>query len=298
MADIVNKEEQTEEKKVDGAGEEQDKPTTQPTSPEIARIQKIISERGFCSRRKAEELIQAGKVEVDGKLVTELGASFPVDCEVVVDGKKLPSKAEIDSRKYYIAVNKPLGFICSASDPQNRRLVTELVPPQYGRVYPIGRLDINSEGLVFLTNDGEFDNLMMHPSSAPAKVYEVQIDGRLTPAQLEQLRNGIVLEDGLTAPCDAIEIGCSQAPDFSGKVYGLYKITLQEGKNREVRRMMQYFGFNVVHLKRTQIGIVKLGKMRKGSYVVLPPDIVERMRRDCLMRKAHNNYKAPRKYGE
>lgn len=256
----------------------------------VERLQKLISERGFCSRRKAEELIVAKRVTVDGTIVDTLGASFDPDCEIVIDGTRLPTRSEIESHKVYIALNKPLGFICTASDPQHRRLVTDLVPPRYGRVYPVGRLDINSEGLVFLTNDGEFANLITHPSSAPAKVYEVTIDDRLSSEQKERLAQGIVLEDGLTAPCQVREIGISLDPKTGAK-NGTYRIVLHEGKNREVRRMMAYFGHRVLRLRRTQIGLIKLGKLRKGSFVVIPEKVVAAIVNDCRQRKIQNDYK-------
>lgn len=273
------------------------KETVDEETPERERLQKVIAERGYCSRRKAEELIQKGRVTVDGKVVDTLGETVSPDAHIEIDGTPLPTKEEMESRKVYIAVYKPLGFICSAFDPQHRRLITELIPPRYGRVYPVGRLDINSEGLVFMTNDGEFANLITHPSSSPEKVYEVKIDTRLTPQQQEELRNGIMLEDGMTAPCQVKEIAFSLS-EVTHSINGVYRITLTEGRNREVRRMMQYFGKNVLTLKRTQIGMVKLGKLRKGSYVVLPDPIVQRIMEDCRLRKMQNDYRAPRKYGQ
>lgn len=261
----------------------------EPEGPLEERLQKIIAMRGYCSRRDAEKLILAGHVKVDGQLINQLGTKHDLKCKIEIDGKPLlPPKI---GEKVYLAVYKPLGFICSADDPQGRKLVTSLVPPKYGRVFPIGRLDINSEGLIFLTNDGEFANLLMHPSSAPSKVYRVRVDSRLTRDQQEELRNGIVLEDGLTAPCQVKETeiainGCT------------YEITLHEGKNREIRRMMQYFDKKVLSLVRIQIGPVKVGNLRKGSFVLLPPAAVDKLRRDCEMRKLKNNYVAQRKYGE
>lgn len=259
------------------------------------RLQKIIAERGYCSRRKAEDLIEAGKVKVDGVLVNTLGQRFLKDCKIEIDGKPLlslkDSVAAGQNPYVYLAINKPLGFICAASDPQHRRLVTELVPPKYGRVFPIGRLDINSEGLLLLTNDGDFSNLVMHPSSSPDKVYEVRIDSRLTYPQMDELRKGIVLEDGLTAPCQIKEVGFTLND-------ATYEITLHEGKNREVRRMMNYFGKNVKGLRRIQIGPLKMGNMKLGSYVVLPTAVVDKIRKNCLAKKVANDYVPPEKYGK
>lgn len=254
------------------------------------RLQKIIAMRGYCSRRIAEKLITNGKVKVNGQVVTELGAKFPIDCELEVEGKNLLAAKSTDEY-VYLAVNKPLGFICTTSDPQGRKLVTDLVPPKYGRVFPVGRLDINSEGLIFLTNDGEFSNLLMHPSSAPSKIYRVKIDSSLTRDQEEELKHGIMLEDGMTAPCEL-----KRMEIFASGV--TYEITLHEGKNREIRRMMDYFGKKVINLTRIQIGPIAMGNLHKGSYVVLPPAVVNRIKKDCMDRKAKNTYVPPRKYGE
>ncbi len=246
------------------------------------RLQKIIAERGYCSRRKAEQLISNGKVKVDGVLVTQLGSRFPADCKIEIEGKPLLTLSESKGRFVYFAVYKPVGFICTASDPQNRRLVTQLVPPKFGRVFPVGRLDINSEGLLFLTNDGDFANLVTHPSSSPDKTYEVTVDSRLTRDQIAELQKGIMLDDGLTAPCLAKEVSFS--------IYGAtYDVTIHEGKNREVRRMMEHFNKNVKSLKRIRIGSISLGKLAKGSYVELPQAIVDRIKRDCELRKAQNS---------
>lgn len=243
------------------------------------RLQKIIADRGFCSRRKAEEYITAGRVTVDRRVVDQLGSSFDPNCRIEIDGFVLPKVGQ----KVYLAVNKPLGFICTASDPKDRKLVTQLVPPQYGRVFPIGRLDINSEGLILLTNDGEFANLVMHPSSSPDKTYEVSIDKRLSREEMEKLSNGIMLEDGMTAPAKIREVGIS--------IYKCtYQITIHEGRNREIRRMMEYFGKKVVKLKRITIGNIDLKEMPKGAFREVPPKVIEQLRAECLRKKKMSDY--------
>lgn len=243
------------------------------------RLQKIIADRGFCSRRKAEEYITAGRVTVDRRVVDQLGSSFDPNCRIEIDGFVLPKVGQ----KVYLAVNKPLGFICTASDPKDRKLVTQLVPPQYGRVFPIGRLDINSEGLILLTNDGEFANLVMHPSSSPDKTYEVSIDKRLSREEMEKLSNGIMLEDGMTAPAKIREVGIS--------IYKCtYQITIHEGRNREIRRMMEYFGKKVVKLKRITIGNIDLKEMPKGAFREIPPKVIEQLRAECLRKKKMSDY--------
>lgn len=242
------------------------------------RLQKIIADRGFCSRRKAEEYITAGRVTVNHVVVDKLGSMFAPNVRIEIDGYPLA----LPGQKVYLAVNKPLGFICTASDPQDRKLVTQLVPPQYGRVFPVGRLDINSEGLTLLTNDGEFANLIMHPSSSPDKVYEVKIDKRLNEDDLDKLRKGIMLEDGLTAPALVKEIGIS--------LYGCtYQLTIHEGKNREIRRMMEALGRRVLSLKRTAIGTIRLKDMPRGAYKEIPMKVVDQMIADCKKRKVQND---------
>lgn len=242
------------------------------------RLQKIIADRGFCSRRKAEEYITAGRVTVNHVVVDKLGSMFAPNVRIEIDGYPLA----LPGQKVYLAVNKPLGFICTASDPQDRKLVTQLVPPQYGRVFPVGRLDINSEGLTLLTNDGEFANLIMHPSSSPDKVYEVKIDKRLSEDDLDKLRKGIMLEDGLTAPALVKEIGIS--------LYGCtYQLTIHEGKNREIRRMMEALGRRVLSLKRTAIGTIRLKDMPRGAYKEIPMKVVDQMIADCKKRKVQND---------
>lgn len=242
------------------------------------RLQKIIADRGFCSRRKAEEYITAGRVTVDRVVVDKLGSMFKPDAKIEIDGYPLSRPGQ----KVYLAVYKPLGFICTANDPQDRKLVTQLVPPQYGRVFPVGRLDINSEGLILLTNDGDFSNLIMHPSSAPDKVYEVKIDKRLTSEEMEKLRNGVLLDDGWTSPALVKEVGIS--------LYGCtYQLTIHEGKNREIRRMMEHFGRRVLSLKRTAIGTIRLKDMPRGSYKEIPPKVVDQMVSDCKKRKVKND---------
>lgn len=238
------------------------------------RLQKIIADRGFCSRRKAEELIVAEKVKVNGEIINTLGMSFDPNCKIEIDGYELKKPGQ----KVYLAVNKPLGFICTADDPQHRKLVTQLVPPQYGRVVPVGRLDINSEGLIILTNDGEFVNLVTHPSSSPDKVYEVKIDGRLTREDREKIQKGILLDDGYTAPAVIKEMMTS--------IYGcLYQITIHEGKNREIRRMMEYFNKKVISLKRIAVGPIKLKDMPRGAYREIPLKIINEMLVDCREKK-------------
>lgn len=256
---------------------------------ELERLAKIIANRGYCSRRKAEELISSGHVKVDGKVETELGKKYPNNCSIDIDGQTV--RVLPKDKLVYLALNKPVGFVCSASDPEGRRVVTELIPKKYGRVSPVGRLDINSQGLLFLSNDGEFINLITHPSSSPNKTYEVLVDSRLSSDELKELQEGILLEDGMTSPCKVKEVYFT---DHSA----CYDVTIHEGKNREVRRMMQYFNKKVLSLTRIKIDIVSLGKLQKGSFVELPSTIVAKIKEGCLERKKNNTFVPARKYGE
>lgn len=246
------------------------------------RLQKIIADRGFCSRRKAEEYIQAGKVKVDGALVTELGNKFEEDtCIVEVDGTVLrPLKKTF----HYLKVNKPLGFICSMNDPQGRKTVDLLVPTKYGRLFPVGRLDINSSGLLLMTDDGDFANLVMHPSSSLGKTYIVTVDGILKSEEKEKLAKGILLEDGMTAPAEVKTI--SVWPDKS-----VFEITIHEGRNRQIRRMVEALGHKTYALKRVQVGPIKLGDLPRGAYEEIPLSTVEEMKRLCRENKKNNTYK-------
>lgn len=245
---------------------------------ELDRLSKIIANRGYCSRRSAEGLITSNKVKVDGVIENELGKKFPLNCKIEIEGKEL--KPIHKDQLVYLALNKPVGVICTAKDPEGRKTVLDLIPKKYGRVSPIGRLDINSEGLLLLSNDGEFINLITHPSSSPDKTYEVTIDSKLSNEQINELQKGILLEDGMTSPCIVKEKEVDKA---------IYLITIHEGKNREVRRMMQYFSKNVLSLKRISIGFINIGKLEKGNIAELPSNVVERLKKECIKRKALNH---------
>ncbi|MCI2069467.1 MAG: rRNA pseudouridine synthase [Bacilli bacterium] len=250
----------------------------------IERLQKIMSERGYCSRRKAEELIQLGQVKVDGKIITELGSQFESDTCVITVGETEIKPKQAGVGFHYIIVNKPLGFITTLSDDQGRKTVDLLVPTAYGRLYPVGRLDINSSGLLIMTDDGEFANLVSHPSSGMEKTYRVTIDGILTPSQRKQLENGVKLDDGMTAPAQVKVISLME--DQS-----VFEITIHEGKNREVRRMVEALGHNTLSLVRTRIGPLTLGFLPRGAYDDIPLKTVEEMKDTCLYNREHNTYK-------
>lgn len=212
------------------------------------RLQKLIAQAGIASRRAAEELIKAGEVSVNGKVVTELGTKAdPETDHIKVRGrlinKKLQSKEHV-----YILLNKPKGYLSSVSDPQRRPLVTDLVKG-YGKLHPVGRLDFNTEGLIILTNDGEFTNKVAASKTIP-KVYQVKTKGIPTEVAIRKLRRGVRLEDGYkTAPADITILKPTEKN-------GWYEVTLYEGHNQQIRKMFDAVGHSVVKLKRIAIGNV------------------------------------------
>ena len=222
------------------------------------RIQKVLSDQGICSRRAAERLIEEGRVKVNGHPVT-LGDKMDPDYDKVsIDGKNMRI---VRKRKYiYLMLHKPRGYITTASDERGRKTVMDLVKGVGRRVYPVGRLDKDSEGLLLMTNDGAFANAMMHPSGGISKLYRVTVQPHATEEQVLQLSSGVVLDDGTrTLPCTV-----NVVVDEPGRT--VMEITLKEGKNREIRRMCEAVGLQVVRLKRNAEGVVKLGMLQPGKY--------------------------------
>lgn len=223
---------------------------------EKIRLQKLIAESGLCSRRKAEEYIKQGKVKVNGR-VASIGDGATLKDVISVDGERiyLSKKRE----KYYIMLNKPRGYVTTMSDELDRRCVTELLEDFPERVYPIGRLDRNSEGLLLFTNDGKFANDIMHPSRHVSKTYRVTVRPGITDEQLVQLSEGVVIDDRKTLPANVTVLTQEQ-----GRV--VLQIVIREGRNRQVRKMCEAVGLEVARLKRTAIGPVKLGMLKPGTY--------------------------------
>ena len=222
------------------------------------RIQKVLSDQGVCSRRAAEKLIDEGRVKVNGHPVT-LGDKMDPDFDKVsIDGK---SVRIVRKRQYtYLMLNKPRGYITTASDERGRKTVMDLLTGVDRRVYPIGRLDKDSEGLLLLTDDGAFANLLTHPSGGVGKLYRVTVRPRATEEQVVKMSSGVVLDDGTkTMPC-AINV----VTDEPGRT--VMEMTLKEGKNSEIRRMCETVGLEVVRLKRNAEGVVKLGMLKPGTY--------------------------------
>lgn len=223
---------------------------------EKIRVQKLISQSGLCSRRKAEELIENGKVTVNGR-VCALGDKADFNDVVAVNGKRIGGAPR---EKRYIMLNKPRGYITSMSDEQGRRIASELLSGVEERVVPVGRLDRNSEGLLLFTNDGDFANEITHPSKHVSKTYRVTIDGKVSEEQLLRLTSGVELDDGkITFPCSAEVL--TEEPNRT-----VLRITIKQGLNRQIRRMCAAVGLQVGRLRRTAIGGVKLGMLKSGEW--------------------------------
>ena len=223
----------------------------------LERLQKVIAQAGVASRRDAEELIKAGRVTVNGKTVTELGSKIePKRDRVAVDGK--PLKAE---KFVYLLLNKPKGVITALEDPRGRKTVTDLVADISERVYPVGRLDYNTEGLLIMTNDGDLTYALTHPSHEIAKTYLAKVHGYPPEEKLDKLRAGIKLEDGMTAPAKINIVAIDQEKELT-----TLEIVIYEGKNRQIRRMCEAIGFPVKNLKRVKFAFLTLEGLRRGQY--------------------------------
>lgn len=222
------------------------------------RINKFLANCGIGSRRKVEEYILSGKVSVNGEIVTNLAIDIDENKDkVLFCGKSI--KRESD--KVYIMINKPKGYLCTVSDDRDRPTVVKLVKEKL-RIYPVGRLDYNTEGLLLLTNDGDFANKVMHPSCRISKTYQVTLKTKPKSEELDKLRRGIMLDDGITQPAIV------ERPKPANGLYELL-ITIFEGKNRQVRRMFEAIGYKVFALKRLKIGKLELGDLGLKEYKYL-----------------------------
>ena len=230
-----------------------------------ARLQKIISQAGLASRRAAEAMILEGRVQVDGVTVRELGGKYdPAQVEIKVDGKAIRTA---EAHVYYL-LNKPKGYVSTASDERGRRTVLDLLPEVKERIYPIGRLDMNTEGLLLLTNDGELMNGLLHPRYEVQKTYVARIAKGLAEEELRALQEGVRLEDGMTAPARARVLD-----EEPGRTR--VEITIHEGRNRQVRRMFQAVGHEVLALKRTAFAGLTLQGVRRGEHRALTDEEVK-----------------------
>lgn len=232
--------------------------------PQGERLQKVLATRGFGSRRVCEEIIAAGRVKVNDE-VAVLGRRVDVDVDrVTVDGEPIGIRPDV----VYYLLNKPAGVVTTAHDPQGRPTIVDLVPPE-PRVFPVGRLDIETEGLILLTNDGDFAQAIAHPSRGVEKEYLAHVqNGKVSPAGLRRLRDGVELDDGLTAPADV-----------SQPEPGVLRITIHEGRNRQVRRMCDAIGHPVERLVRVRIGPIAERDLPPGQWRELRIDEVRALGR-------------------
>ena len=244
----------------------------------LERLNKLISQAGIASRRAAEELIKNGEVTVNGQIITELGTKAdPAKDHIKVRGKLINAKLSADKEKTYILLNKPKGYLSSAADPEKRLLVVDLVKG-FGRLFPVGRLDFNTEGLIILTNDGEFANQVASSKQIP-KIYEVKVKGLPNDNAINKLRRGIRLEDGFkTAPANI-------KPLPSTERNGWYEVTLYEGHNQQIRKMFDAVGHSVVKLRRTSIGPLTDQGLKIGQYRKLDRFEVEKLHLRNKVRK-------------
>lgn len=220
------------------------------------RLQKYLANSGVASRRKCEELITQGRVRVNGQ-IAKLGMSLNEECDIVeLDGKAVTRR----EKTVVIMLNKPCGVISSASDPEGRRTVNDIVKDVGVRVYNVGRLDINSEGLLLMTNDGDLAYRLTHPKHMVEKTYLVLCNGLVTVEEARKLETGILLEDGMTAPAKVERL--VHVDDNRSKFF----ITIHEGKNRQVRRMVSAIGYDTLRLRRIRIGFLTLGTLRTGEW--------------------------------
>lgn len=222
------------------------------------RIQKVLAEQGVCSRRAAEQLIREGRVKLNGRPVTVGDKMDTVKDLLTVDGQKVfvPKKSE----KYYYMMYKPRGYITTTSDERGRKTVMDLIADAPVRVYPVGRLDKDSEGLLLFTNDGDFANLLTHPSHGVSKLYRVTVRPHATEEQIIALTDGVVLDDGSKTLPAVIHV-VTDEPERT-----VLEMTIREGKNRQIRRMCEAVGLDVIRLRRSALGAVKLGMLQPGQY--------------------------------
>ncbi|WP_378955525.1 pseudouridine synthase [Pelosinus sp. sgz500959] len=236
----------------------------------LERLQKIMSQAGVASRRESEKIIQQGRVTVNGKVVTELGTKvMPGNDRIMVDGKRIQGEKLV-----YVLLYKPKAVLTTLTDPQDRKTVASLVKDIPERIYPVGRLDYNTEGLLLLTNDGALTHSLIHPSKKIDKTYIAKVGGRPAQEKIDLLRVGIELEDGMTAPAMIDVIDYDSDKDLTS-----LRVTIHEGKNRQIRRMFEAIGSDVKQLKRIKFAFLTLDGVKRGGYRHLLAREVEELHR-------------------
>lgn len=238
------------------------------------RLQKILSEMGIASRRKAEELIQEGRVTVNGQMATLGTKADAARDHIKLDGKLLIRPEP----KVYLMFHKPKGVVTTLHDPEGRPTIKDFLKGIKYRVYPVGRLDYDSEGLLLLTNDGDFAHAVLHPSKEIAKTYLVKVKGLPEDARIEKLRTGVRLSDGLTAPARVKKVRATENNAW-------LEMTIHEGRNRQIRRMCKTVGHPVIKLKRIKINGIDLGDISTGEYRYLTGPEIARIKKEVCMQK-------------
>lgn len=242
-----------------------------------ARLQKILSESGYCSRRKAEELISAGRVKINGR-PCKLGDKADAGKDVIsVDGVNIETSEKRELR--YIMLNKPRGYVTTMRDELDRRCVMDLIDTEC-RVFPIGRLDRNSEGLLLFTNDGDFANKIMHPSGHIKKTYRVTVRPGITEEQLTRLETGIDIDGIKTLPATARVLSADEGR-------AVLQLTIREGRSRQIRKMCEAVGLEVARLKRTSVGPLRLGMLKPGEYRDLTAEELSAIK-ECIRKEVDN----------
>ena len=222
----------------------------------MERLQKIIAMKGYCSRRKAEELIENGKVRVNGELITEMGYKASVNDFIEVEGKPLD---EVEEKEYYI-LNKPRGVVTTSNDEKGRKTVVDLINTKK-RIYPVGRLDYDTTGLLILTNDGQLTNYLTHPKNNIEKVYVAKLEGIITKEQLGKLCRGVIIDGHKTSKAKAKILKLDKKKNSS-----VVELIIHEGKNHQVKKMFEAIGFKVTKLKRESIAFLTLDGIKSGEY--------------------------------
>lgn len=234
----------------------------------MERLHKVMARAGVASRRRCEEMIASGLVQVNGKVITETGAKVdPTKDKIRVGGEAL----DLSPARQYILIYKPRGYITTVSDEKGRKKVTDLLKDNTGRIYPAGRLDYDSEGLLLLTNDGDLTYALTHPRHLVPKTYQARVSGVPEPEKLKQMEKGLPLEDGLTAPARVRLKGQREGN-------ALLEITIHEGRKHQVKRMCEYIGYPVIRLVRTKFGDLKIDDLRPGQYRHLTMDELKKLK--------------------
>ena len=237
------------------------------------RLQKILSSAGVASRRLSEQLIAQGRVTVNGKVVTELGTKAdPASDDIRVDGRRV----KLQQRRRYILLNKPRGYVTTRSDPQGRKTVLDLLKGVREYIYPVGRLDYDSEGLLILTNDGDLAAYLTHPSHEVERVYEAKVRGVPDAHAIERLEKGVTMEGRRTAPA---RVEVKTRPSTTDVSHSVVHITIHEGRNRQVRQMFDAVGHPVMRLTRVRIGPIEDPRLPPGHWRELTPEEIARLRR-------------------